>query len=941
MFKLIIYIILFSLGCFQSLAQNPNFEWVKPKGGTNYDYGRSIAIGSSGNIYTTGFFSGTVDFNPGAGTINFTASGTHDIFVQKLDSDGNLLWAKQIGGNNTQQCFAIIADDSENIYITGYFSGTVDFDPGSGISLLSSNGLWDMFILKLNSDGNFVWAKQTGGTNPDIGYTLALDNSNNIYTVGWFHNTVDFDPGPGINNLTSTGSFDAYIQKLDSNGTFIWAKQITGSNQKSIQSIAIDSQGYVYTTGTFKGTTDFDPGTNTSFLTSNGNEDIFVQKLDSNGNFIWVKHMGGAYVDYARSMHIGSFGNLYITGQFRETVDFDPGVGVSNLTTVLDADIYIQKLTSDGDLVWVKQLGGLMQSSGFSIITDQNENVYTTGNFQGTVDFDPGVGITNLTSYGDRDCFISKLDSSGNFTWVKQLGGTLRDECFNIALDSLNSIYTTGTFEGISDFDPESTTFNASSTGGFDLFVHKFSQCNPINLEPEIELLPELTYSCSIDSLPPPTATNSCETIIGTTSTIFPINNIGTTTITWVYSDGSGNSITQNQNIIITEDTINPTPNLTYLPDITNQCYVNSITAPLAYDNCSGTIEASTNIIFPITVIGTTTITWTFNDGNGNTTTQNQNIIITEDTTSPNPNVPMLNNLSAECRVDTLIAPYATDNCTGSVLGYPNVTLPITTQGTTVITWTYNDGNGNIATQYQNVFINDNIHPEPEVLNLPDIEALCIVTAIDVPVPIATDNCLGQINGIPNLVFPIIDQSINQISWTYNDGNGNIIIQDQNINWGNIDVSTSQIANTITANNSNATYQWLDCENNLSPLFGETNQSLSISINGSYCVELTEDNCIDTSECISIDKINLDEFESDIDFTLYPNPFTSILNITFKNPPKSVKITVSDILGKLISKKTIKYNTKTSIDLRDLHSGIYILTIKSEKGQKIMEIVKE
>jgi len=221
----------------------------------------------------------------------------------------------------------------------------VDFDPGSGTFNLTSAGEADIFISKLDSSGNFVWAKQLGGTSIDIGYSIAVDVSGNVYTTGFFYGTADFDPGPGTFNLTSAGYFNIFISKLDASGNFVWAKKLGGPSNNRGNSIAVDASGNVYTTGYFRGTVDFDPGSGTFNLTSAGNSDIFISKLDASGNFAWAKKLGGTSIDIGYSIAVDVSGNVYTTGSFEGTADFDPGSGTFNLTSAGSADIFVHKMS--------------------------------------------------------------------------------------------------------------------------------------------------------------------------------------------------------------------------------------------------------------------------------------------------------------------------------------------------------------------------------------------------------------------------------------------------------------------------------------------------------------------------------------------------------------------------------------------------------------------
>lgn len=380
----------------------------------------------------------------------------------------------QIEGN------AVAVDASGNAYTTGYFEGTVDFDPGAGVFDLVSTTRWDIFITKLDSNGDFVWAKSFGvsGGEQDIGWGIAVGPSGNVHVGGKFHNTIDFNPGAGTNNLTSAGSSDAFILKLDSNGNFLWAKSMGGTGWEECNDIDIDSSGYIYSIGRFRGTADFDPNGGISNLVSAGNEDIFVQKLDSSGNFVWAKRLGGTGIDYGHGIAVDSSGNVLTTGFFQDSADFNPGPGTATLNSVNGSfDIFVSKLNSTGNYVWAKAMGSSGTDEGNDVAVDVAGNVYTTGKFTGTADFNPGAGTNNLTSNGGDNTFIQKLDSSGNFTWAKSIGGNAGiwgDVGWDVIVDESGSVYTTGTYAGTVDFDPGAGTANLNGNTA-SIFVQKLS----------------------------------------------------------------------------------------------------------------------------------------------------------------------------------------------------------------------------------------------------------------------------------------------------------------------------------------------------------------------------------------------------------------------------------------------------------------------------------
>ncbi|MEX2173577.1 MAG: SBBP repeat-containing protein [Pirellulaceae bacterium] len=366
--------------------------WARQFANGSDTRGTGIAVDGSGNVYTTGHFVGTVDFDPGDGTSNLTSSG-NDVFVSKLDSAGNFVWARQFSGPEADVGLGIELDDAGNVYTTGYFRGTADFDPGTGTSNLTSSGANDFFVSKLDNAGNFVWARGIGGALEDRSYNLAVDGSGNVYTIGFFEGTVDFDPGAATSNLTTSHDHQIFVSKLDSGGNFVYARQLRGTPHIATGDIEVDANGNVYTTASGPVTL----GVNT-----------LVSKLDNAGNLVWARHFGGLGNAGSRIALDGS-GNIYTTGFFNETADFDPGPCTSNLTSFGDRDIFISKLDSAGNFVDARQLGGTSIDVGRAIAVDGSANVYTTGSFAGTADFDPGAGTSALTHSGTHDMFVSKL----------------------------------------------------------------------------------------------------------------------------------------------------------------------------------------------------------------------------------------------------------------------------------------------------------------------------------------------------------------------------------------------------------------------------------------------------------------------------------------------------------------------------------------------------
>jgi hypothetical protein len=387
------------------------------------------------------------------------------------------MWAKSMGTIYTDYCNAVTTDDSGNVYFTGGFSWSQDFDPGPNVFMLFAYAGEDIFVAKFNSQGDFVWAKQMGQLGNDFGTGIAVDDSGNVYTTGIFMYTVDFDPdlGPGTYNLTAAGSNEIFVQKLDNNGNFVWAGAIGGSGNDMSFDIDVDGANNVYVTGEFSGLADLDPTVDTLNFSSGGYNDIFISKLDAQGNLAWARHMPGTEYGIGHAIDFDTQNNIYVTGSFSQTVDFDPGPGQVNLSASGNYDGFVFRLDTAGNLTWAKAIGGSSYEESYDIAVDNAGSVYLAGFFWSTADFDPGANVVNLTSFGASDAFILKLEGSGNFMWAKQLGGTNYDQARSIDVDAPGNVYTTGSFSSTADFDPAVGTFNLTAAGSADVFVSELN----------------------------------------------------------------------------------------------------------------------------------------------------------------------------------------------------------------------------------------------------------------------------------------------------------------------------------------------------------------------------------------------------------------------------------------------------------------------------------
>ena len=335
-----------------------SYMWSQDIGSAGGEFANAVVTDNLGNIYTAGSFGSTVDFDASLVTNIVTSLGGSDIYILKLSSAGAFTFVKTMGGIGSEVGNAITLDGGGNIYTTGSFTLTADFDPSIGSALLTSNGNGDIFVSKLNSAGNYVWAKAFGSnvTNvADQGNAIFVDEVGNVYTTGLFRginaaNPIDFNPGPGVDNITIIGASDIFISKLDASGSYVWAKAIGSTTNDIGNSISSDADGNIYVLGSFSGNADFDPDVNvdnfilpTALITGGNSTDLFLVKFDATGLFLDVKTIGSNGTDVGNGLLIDGANNIFLTGVFSGTADFDPSLSIANFSPTGITDAFITK----------------------------------------------------------------------------------------------------------------------------------------------------------------------------------------------------------------------------------------------------------------------------------------------------------------------------------------------------------------------------------------------------------------------------------------------------------------------------------------------------------------------------------------------------------------------------------------------------------------------
>ncbi len=447
-------ITLFTLSFFYygTNAQLPTWVWARQAGGAFDDRCAHSAIDANQNVLLTGYYSEqTLVF--GSDTLhNFDPySGTSDIFVAKYDSAGNVLWANSAGSNGGDEGFGICADARGNIYVTGSFDG---IHGAFGTDTFTTHGVADIFVAKYDPNGHYLWVRQAGSNNEDVGQGIAVDANGNVYVAGYYSGpTLTF----GSINL-SGGKY--FLAKYDSSGNVLWARQNGGSPVGvEVTGICTDGFGNIYTTGYFEGSM-ITFGSDTFTLYSPSYEGIFITKYDSAGNLKWAKQAGKTGFSFSQGISTDMNGNLLVTGIFDDTAIF----GSDTLTFPSTDNAFLVKYDSTGNVLWTWDAPDAVAEQ---VATDRTGNIYFFGGFDGA------SIMFGTDTFAGNGSFIAELNPNGNPLWIiNGLGGAA-----DISPDpSGEQIYFGGYYYSSSFILGIDTLTNAQSGDTANIFAAKLKQ---------------------------------------------------------------------------------------------------------------------------------------------------------------------------------------------------------------------------------------------------------------------------------------------------------------------------------------------------------------------------------------------------------------------------------------------------------------------------------
>jgi len=417
-------------------------------GGAGIDYAFAVSALPDGSAIVVGSFTGTAQF----GGTALISAGDRDVFVARIDPNGEWVWATRAGGGGSDQANAVSALPDGGAIIVGRFTGAATF----GNKILTSAGSNDIFVAHIDTDGTWTWATNAGGTGNDVAQSVSARPDGSAIVVGRFSDTATFDTA----NLPSDGGTDVFVARVTPDGNWAWARRAGGDGADEANAVTALPDGGAIVTGSFSNTATF--GTTPS-LTSAGGPDVFVARIDASGTWTWATRAGGDDSDEANGVSALADGGALVTGYFFGTAAF----GGNDLTSEGLTDTFVARIGADGVWAWARRAGGTNYVEPRGIGTLPDGSAIVTGSFRGTATF----GTTNLNAGGFEDAYVARIDAGGTWTWARSAGGTSSDDDgaypHGVSVLADGGAIIVGYFGGAATFG----NALASTDGGIDAFV--------------------------------------------------------------------------------------------------------------------------------------------------------------------------------------------------------------------------------------------------------------------------------------------------------------------------------------------------------------------------------------------------------------------------------------------------------------------------------------
>lgn len=1038
------------------LDANGTFVWVR---NTNSQLS-GFDVSPDGIVVNSGSFTGTVDFDPGPALFNL-GSGYGSAYGQVLDSDGNFLMAVGINSGYDESSSACLIDDNNNVWITGTFGGTYDFDPGPGVFNLTSDFLSNSFVAKYSLDATLLWAGTFDAANGEDKEITAItnDDAGNIYLGSQFFGTVDFDMGPGVANATSSigGSGDGYLLKITNEGAFIWVKTIPSTFLSAYLSVQTDDEQNVYAGGNFSYVTDLDPGLGIHYVYAHGElgaADAFVQKLDADGNFVWAAVFGGDFYDEVRSVHLLPDNQLLINGAVVGPLDMNPGGEVEIVDGFGDYDIFFEKLKPGicADLTLIVDSVSIASCSGSGLATCHAINGIAPYTYVWETDpyvFDsvaifPEGGFYNVSVTDAMSCYknTSVLVTGPATTTDIDMSGVLVNTGFAPGFISLlwPEVYNNGC---------------GYATGNYQVVLDPLLEYVNATIPPDIISGDTLTWffeNINYDSIIPTPQINvltpavvdigwklNLELIINADGDIDETNNYVNYNIVvegaidpndkQVTPQGACDAgyVTHNQVITYTVRFQNtgtaPAVNIVIDDTLSNRINVNSLRVVAASHPMHTEFE------------GLNIAKFVFNDIYLPDSTENEpeshGYVVFEVKTKPSApdysivensaaiyfdfNEPVITNSVINTLVDEVPEYHYTQDITicesDSLIVGNNIYF---NAGVYLDVLTGASGCDSVLTTTLHV-VPEFIHPIDTAICAGESLNICgnvYITAGDYTINLTTAAGCDSIINLHLQVNPVYENLIEaaicsdetylfdgeflttsgvynanlisvsgcdsiitlnlHVNPTYETPIEATICQDETylfngellsapgtynaaflskdacdslvtLNLWVTTVNTEVIAEetVLTAVQTDATYQWVDCEQSFAIIEGATSASYTPEATSNYALIIDYLGCVDTSACFIAGPVNIEQLYRDINLHIFPNPANQTIQLTIPSELTNGTITIYDTYGNLLVTEQQILQQTAIINLSILPSGFYVVQIQNGKNLARGSFMKE
>lgn len=425
-------------------------DWVRQEGGAKHDKIRGITVDAVGNCYVTGEFTDEANFS---GRM-LKSRGNMDFVLAKYSPEGKLLWLQTAGGSKIDRGYSVAVDAAGNSYVTGHFQSPEFW---IGDKVFTNRGDYDYFVAKYGVDGEFQWAHRGGGKGYDYGHGIAVTPDGDVYVAGSFSGDVTF----GKAKSTIAKGKSIFVARYRTDGQLVWSRLAGNDRAQSGHNIAVGPDGDCYVSGYVSGVVELG---NRKFGSPTNVKDIFVARLNPDGDLVWATTAGGESDGLSTGVAVDANGNCYLTGMFTKKAVF----GSTTLESAGEYDVFVARINSDGKPAWAYSGGGEKIDYGLGIATDDSGNCYVTGEFTDDVMF----MNQHLTELGGRDLYLARYSPSGKLDWLAVMGGAHSDLSYAIAVDRVGSCYISGAFSPETQYQ----SHKLKSRGSNDIFLIKLKQ---------------------------------------------------------------------------------------------------------------------------------------------------------------------------------------------------------------------------------------------------------------------------------------------------------------------------------------------------------------------------------------------------------------------------------------------------------------------------------